>query len=301
MQGNGNGFLNCRFFRRDCLRIFILISFLCLGLVFKFMVLSELEIMTPSYLLEIYEKETNHSQITRNVWELYPQNSTEATLARKVKVLCWILTMPENHDNKALAVKRTWCSEICDLTESQRDMVIGVRLVGASAATVTNVVGFKHSTGHTMIAPEEQAITHMAMNMGIVNTEKRIDTQACSKHSQHKYASKCMAEIDAEFVDTRDEQGRERFHPDKPDIYLRPGPFPQWYDWGIVHKLSKGMNQCCADKTISFHYVDWTVMYALHFATYRLNPISSPTHSNNTRRKSRRKTSFNYKLTTTGK
>ncbi|PSN29358.1 hypothetical protein C0J52_27554 [Blattella germanica] len=49
---------------------------------------------------------------------------------------------------------------------------------------------FKDSTaGHTMIAPEELAITHMAMNMGIVNTEKRIDTQTCSKHSQHKYAS----------------------------------------------------------------------------------------------------------------
>ncbi|PSN41606.1 hypothetical protein C0J52_26204 [Blattella germanica] len=48
---------------------------------------------------------------------------------------------------------------------------------------------FKHSTGHTMIAPEEQAITRMAMNMGIVNTEKRIDTQACSKHSQHIYAT----------------------------------------------------------------------------------------------------------------
>ncbi|PSN33408.1 hypothetical protein C0J52_15267 [Blattella germanica] len=29
----------------------------------------------------------------------------------------------------------------------------------------------------------------MAINMGIVNTEKRIDTQACSKHSQHIYAS----------------------------------------------------------------------------------------------------------------
>ncbi|PSN30064.1 hypothetical protein C0J52_27839 [Blattella germanica] len=35
---------------------------------------------------------------------------------------------------------------------------------------------FKDSTGHTMIAPEELAITHMAMNMGILNTEKRIDT-----------------------------------------------------------------------------------------------------------------------------
>ncbi|PSN37850.1 hypothetical protein C0J52_27827, partial [Blattella germanica] len=34
-----------------------------------------------------------------------------------------------------------WCSEMCNLTESQRGMIVDARLVGASAATVANVVG----------------------------------------------------------------------------------------------------------------------------------------------------------------
>ncbi|PSN54754.1 hypothetical protein C0J52_20214 [Blattella germanica] len=39
-----------------------------------------------------------------------------------------------------------WCSEMCDLTESQRGMVIGARLVGASEATVANIVGVLKDT-----------------------------------------------------------------------------------------------------------------------------------------------------------
>ncbi|PSN46419.1 hypothetical protein C0J52_15374 [Blattella germanica] len=34
-----------------------------------------------------------------------------------------------------------WCGKMCDLTESQRGMIIGARLAGASVATVANVVG----------------------------------------------------------------------------------------------------------------------------------------------------------------
>ncbi|PSN36546.1 hypothetical protein C0J52_22518 [Blattella germanica] len=35
---------------------------------------------------------------------------------------------------------------MCDLTESQRGMTVGVHLVGASAATVSNVVGISKGT-----------------------------------------------------------------------------------------------------------------------------------------------------------
>ena len=31
-----------------------------------------------------------------------------ADLYEKVRVLCWIMTSPENHETKALAVKETW-------------------------------------------------------------------------------------------------------------------------------------------------------------------------------------------------
>ncbi|PSN43702.1 hypothetical protein C0J52_18636 [Blattella germanica] len=37
----------------------------------------------------------------------------------------------------------TWCSEMCDLTESHGGMIVGAHLVGASAATVANIVGYR--------------------------------------------------------------------------------------------------------------------------------------------------------------
>ncbi|PSN38969.1 hypothetical protein C0J52_11340 [Blattella germanica] len=43
-------------------------------------------------------------------------------------------------------VEWRWCGKMGDLTESQRDMIDGARLVGASAATVTNVVGVSKVT-----------------------------------------------------------------------------------------------------------------------------------------------------------
>ncbi|PSN37754.1 hypothetical protein C0J52_25245 [Blattella germanica] len=39
-----------------------------------------------------------------------------------------------------------WCSEMGDLTESQRGMVVGARLVGVPAAIVANAVGVSKGT-----------------------------------------------------------------------------------------------------------------------------------------------------------
>ncbi|PSN44590.1 hypothetical protein C0J52_25051 [Blattella germanica] len=39
-----------------------------------------------------------------------------------------------------------WCGKICNLTESQRGMIVGAHLVGVSAATVANVVAVSKGT-----------------------------------------------------------------------------------------------------------------------------------------------------------
>ncbi|PSN33553.1 hypothetical protein C0J52_21018 [Blattella germanica] len=44
-----------------------------------------------------------------------------------------------------------WCSEMCDLTESQRGMIVGAHLVGASATTVANVVAVSKGTVSNVI------------------------------------------------------------------------------------------------------------------------------------------------------
>ena len=52
----------------------------------------------------------NKTEIT-----VLPENQTAAMLFEKVRVVCWILTYPENHDKKAIHVKATWgkrCNKI---------------------------------------------------------------------------------------------------------------------------------------------------------------------------------------------
>lgn len=66
-------------------------------------------------------------------------------------------------------------------------------------------------------------------------------------------------------TDTRDEQGRERFHPFSPGSHYtwRPpkeGQKADWYekynsDWGL--KLGA---ECCAPDSVSFHYIKKPVM-----------------------------------------
>lgn len=91
------------------------------------------------------------------------------------------------------------------------------------------------------------------------------DHQLCSptKHSSMEdvFIAKCMRELHKiGLTDTRDDKGRERFHPFAPGSHYswKPAPKgtkPDWYenynkDWGIL--LGK---DCCAPDSVSFHYI----------------------------------------------
>ncbi len=47
-------------------------------------------------------------------------------LYEKVRVLCWIMTSPENHETKALAVKETWgkrCNVILFMSSEKGNLI----------------------------------------------------------------------------------------------------------------------------------------------------------------------------------
>ena len=105
-----------------------------------------------------------------------------------------------------------------------------------------------------------------------------LDHVDCSIHVQTLRAdiniAKCLRKgLGISLTDTRDSQGRERFHPFQPGQHLtwahpKPGKY-DWYedynkDWGLKTGL-----ECCAPDSVSFHYITkpaavrhlWSLLY----------------------------------------
>lgn len=85
------------------------------GFVFAFMFLNGSKYNTYEFTLKGPPPAANDLQNGLEVSQHSPEEWThrgEASLAeemaRKVKVACWVMTMPDNHDKKAKHVKATW-------------------------------------------------------------------------------------------------------------------------------------------------------------------------------------------------
>ena len=74
--------------------------------------------------------------------------------------------------------------------------------------------------------------------------------------------------------DTRDELGRETFHPFSPDSHLFPNGIPttNWLHKYNKHPVVSGPN-CCSDHSIAFHYITPNRMYVLEYMIYHLHPF----------------------------
>ena len=71
--------------------------------------------------------------------------------------------------------------------------------------------------------------------------------------------------------DTRDEYGRETFHPFTP-----LGQFTLSNDSWLVsydNWKSKAGKECCSDRSISFHYVSPAEMYVMEYMIYKLQQM----------------------------
>lgn len=85
---------------------------------------------------------------------------------------------------------------------------------------------------------------------------------------------KCLQAVKIHPEDTRDELGRETFHPFSPAYHLIPGSIPpeNWLHQYNKWKVVTGPD-CCSDHSIAFHYVPPNKMYELEFLIYHLHPF----------------------------
>lgn len=80
---------------------------------------------------------------------------------------------------------------------------------------------------------------------------------------------KCLQNVNVTAGDTRDENGRGRFFPMAPENHLVPEPITSWY-WSHIYYPTKDGLDCCSDRPISFHYIDYKKMYAMEYLIYQV-------------------------------
>ena len=82
----------------------------------------------------------------------------------------------------------------------------------------------------------------------------------------------CLAAVDVHPGDTRDELGRETFHPLPPYKHLIPGYITKdnWLHTYDKWKVQVGRN-CCSDYSVSFHYITPEDMYVMEYFVYNLH------------------------------
>lgn len=102
------------------------------------------------------------------------------------------------------------------------------------------------------------------------------DPSVCKlkSHAEDAEVGVCLRMMGVPPGDTRDELGRETFHPFSPDSHLFPNGIPttNWLHKYNKHPVVSGPN-CCSDHSIAFHYITPNRMYVLEYMIYHLHPF----------------------------
>ena len=84
---------------------------------------------------------------------------------------------------------------------------------------------------------------------------------------------KCLAAFGIHPSDSRDSQGRERFHPFAPENHIVPNAIKlhHWLHGSNKHPVFSGL-RCCSENSISFRELNFNSMYILDYLVYHLKP-----------------------------
>lgn len=245
------------------------------------------------------------------------------SLARRNRVLCWVMTHPGNLYTKGQAVKDTWgkrCNILLfmsskedkdfpavglDVPEGRENLWLKTRAAWKyvydnhrndadwfikadddSFIILENLrlflSNYNSSDPHYFGRYFVQFKGYNSGGAGYVFSKKTLalfiiamkDPSQCKLKSfaEDVEVGSCLDSMGVHPGDTRDEQGRETFHPFAPAYHLIPGSIDknnwlhQYNKWEVVVGP-----KCCSDHSIAFHYVSRNDMYLYEYLIYHLH------------------------------
>ncbi|XP_065561828.1 glycoprotein-N-acetylgalactosamine 3-beta-galactosyltransferase 1-like isoform X3 [Artemia franciscana] len=176
-------------------------------------------------------------------------------MKKKVRLLCWVMTSPKNHNLKAIHVKNTW-GKRCNIL-----------------VFMTTKPGYIFSKQAVKIFVEE-AIKDNTYCYPEIN-DWADDLQI----------GKCFEKLQVKLIDTRDENALHRFLPLSPFFHLKPLENEEdrkswWWSAAYYKDETYFGGDCCSNTTISFHYVSPEDQYLFYNVFYNIRPYGKQSLDN---------------------
>ncbi|KAF7256058.1 hypothetical protein EG68_08324 [Paragonimus skrjabini miyazakii] len=225
-------------------------------------------------------------------------NAVSINLASKpvtpIRILCMILTMPNNHALQARAVKRTWASRCDDyfFVSSEND----TQLPAYAAVSTENRNQLWDKTKFGVIYAATQYgrpfdylfkaddDTYVIMENLRKMLEEHPKNQSIIMGRRFKVSSsfcgsilfvgQCAQAVGVNMVDSLDAEGLERFHPFPAFVMLNleENNPSNWLTHFNYHKLLVGQ-RCCSNYSITFHYIKPPEMFTYDFLLYHIHTV----------------------------